>query len=114
MAKAKSKANFHGIEVFEILENGNLLNAIYTNTNNYHSIENEIARKNSTLNNGIIGTYNTRYIERIGNKVIKCTLEITPNDGVYIFEWKLKGKLIWTGIGLMAGSNHIAVSYVNV
>ncbi|MEO6520183.1 MAG: hypothetical protein ABIN91_00770 [Mucilaginibacter sp.] len=58
---------FHGIQVYEILENGNLLNAIYTNTGllkknslspgNHYCIDSEIARKKMNDNKGVDGDY---------------------------------------------------------
>ena len=106
-------ATFHGIQVYEILENGNLLNAIYTNTANY-VVENEIAKKISPLNTGITGSYNARYIETGQSAVTECILKITARGEAYDFEWtRMDTSPLWKGIGLMAGSNHIAVSYID-
>lgn len=107
----------HGIQVFEILENGNLLNGIYTNNmlgnaNNGFAIDNEIARKKIYDNHYLSGNYDTRFIEHNNKAVIHYDLTITPHEGVYVFEWHDKnGALIWEGIGLKAGNNHVAVSY---
>jgi hypothetical protein len=119
---------FHGIQVYEILENGNLLNAIYTNTglvdpkNTSYDIDSEIARKKKGNNsNGVEGYYDCRYIESYDNSVTKCDLEIrkhiseynSKHNGIYIFTWKkLDNTILWTGIGLMVGTTHISVSYI--
>lgn len=111
-------AAFHGIQVYEILDNGNLLHAIYTNTglanNTGYGIDSEIARKINYDNNGVEGQYNCRYIETINSSssVTSCILEINKVNGVYKFFWSQRGKLIWEGLGLMAGTTHISVSYV--
>jgi len=104
-------AKFHGIQIYEILENGNLLNAIYTNTGNNYDIDNEIATKTKSLNNGIVGTYDVRYIESGNPSVTDCILEISKKGQAYEFVWEKNGTPIWKGIGLMAGSNYVAVSY---
>lgn len=112
-------AVFHGIQVYEILDNGNLLQAVYTNnglanTTGY-GIDSEIARKITYDNNGVEGSYNCRYIETINSSssVTSCVLEIKKVNGVYEFFWRQGSKLIWEGLGLMAGTSHISVSYVN-
>lgn len=112
-------ATFHGIEVYEILENGNVLNAIYTNTgllsSGQYAIDNEIARKVTFDNSGVFGTYNARYIETVPNPnvVTHCVLEITRRNEVFEFTWSTGSGIIWLGIGLRVGNNHIAVSYTN-
>jgi hypothetical protein len=116
--KIKYMAAFNGIQVYEILENGNLLNGIYTNTKlllkngkDYH-IDSEIARKQLTDNKGVDGVYDCRYIESNNDSVTHCELEISKHNDVYEFKWRDQNKnLIWTGLGLMAGTTHIAVSY---
>jgi hypothetical protein len=109
---------FHGIIVYEILEDGNLLNAIYTNTglldptlNQYH-IDNEIARRTPFNDEPIGGIYRCRYIEHKNSKVTEGELRIKPRDEVYECEWWCKGQQDWVGIGLRAGKRHLAVSYV--
>ena len=124
---------FHGIQVYEILENGNLLNAVYTNTRlllkngiDYY-IDSEIARKvkkasydNKELewlydNNGVEGLYYCRYIEANNPSVEHCYLEISKRNGVYEFTWIDQNKNPrWKGLGLMSGTSHIAVSYIGV
>jgi hypothetical protein len=123
-------AEFNGIQVYEILENGNLLNAIYTNTglvdpkNTSYDIDNVIARKKDGNNTyGIEGLYDCRYVESYNNSVTNCDLVISrhiskynkKHNGIYIFTWKKPhpdNTILWTGIGLMAGTTHISVSYV--
>lgn len=108
-------ANFYGIIVYEINQNGNLLNGIYTNnrnhTGNHYHIDNEIARKIPNDQQGLEGTYECRYIENGNPNVINGTLTITRQEEVYEFWWTESGNLIWVGLGLMAGDAHIAVSY---
>ena len=41
-----------------------------------------------------------------------CDLEITKNKEVYVFIWKQGNKPLWEGLGLMTGTTHISVSYV--
>jgi len=111
-------ATFHGIQVYEILEDGNLLNGVYTNTGllrmgNY-DVDNEIARKKVYDDKGIDGQYDCRYIETNNKSVENCELQITKRQGGYDFIWRKKGKTIYSGIGLMSGNNHIAVSYIKV
>ncbi|MDR3695609.1 hypothetical protein [Mucilaginibacter sp.] len=123
-------AIFHGIQVYEILENGNLLNGIYTNMglvdtkNTSYDIDSEIARKKKGNNsNGVEGIYDCRYIESYDNSITNCDLVISKhlsiynskNNGIYLFTWnKLDepNKILWTGIGLMSGTTHISVSYI--
>ncbi|WP_295795648.1 hypothetical protein [Mucilaginibacter sp.] len=111
---------FNGIQVYEILENGNLLNGIYTNTKlqlkngiDYH-IDIEIARKQHTDNEGVKGDYNCRYIESNNALVTDCKLKILKHNGVYEFTWSDENGAFWKGLGLMAGTTHIAVSYDGV
>lgn len=109
---------FHGIIIYEILENGNLLNAVYTNTGlkdkktGEFPIDNEIARRIPNTTDGLGGSYTCRYIEHISSKVTHCDLIITKTNEVYEFSWVINGKPVWSGIGLMAGDRHIAVSYI--
>lgn len=109
-------AVFHGIQVYAILENGNLLNAIYTNTglfsNNNYDVDNEIARKKTFDNKGIEGLYDCRFIETNSPSVGNCDLEITKDKEVYVFIWKKGNKTLWKGLGLMTSTTHISVSYV--
>ncbi|MET3980415.1 hypothetical protein ABIB62_003016 [Mucilaginibacter sp. UYP25] len=111
---------FHGIIIYEILENGNLLNGIYTNnglletTINEYCVDTEIARK-KRCDKGLNGVYKCKYTETDVKtditSVEQCDLEIINYNGVYKFVWSQNGKQIWTGLGLMAGNRHIAVSY---
>ena len=107
----------HGIQVYEILENGNLLNGIYTNTGllDTNQIDNEIARKRQYDNNGVKGHYDCTYTESWDSSVTHCELVISKNNGIYLFTWNElnePNKILWTGIGLMSGTSHISVSYI--
>lgn len=116
----------HGIQVYEILENGNLLNGIYTNTDLLHDvinpinkkkekhyyIDSEIARKITYDNEGVKGIYECRYIETNNKLVTNCKLEISKHNEVFEFRWSQGDELIWEGLGLMAGTMHISVSYI--
>lgn len=109
---------FHGIIMYEILENGNLLNGIYTNTHSSPPfvIDSEILSKENFDNSGVLGEYKGRYIETNPDPsiVTHCTVTITRRGAAYIFVWTNEmGERIWEGIGLRADSNHIAVSYIN-
>lgn len=113
-------ATFHGLVVYEILENGNLLNGVYTNNKGTHplppyDIDNEIARKEVYDDKGVEGVYISRYIETIPDPrlVTHCTLKITKYNEVYEFEWIDKGVAFYKGIGMKVANNHIAVSYTN-
>ncbi|WP_121811020.1 hypothetical protein [Mucilaginibacter kameinonensis] len=107
----------YGIEVFEILDNGNLLNAVYTNTGlfngNVYSIDNEIAVKIYPDSTGIEGQYDCRFIEKNNASVCHCILTITKQGAAFKFVWESDTEL-FEGIGLVAGKNHIAVSYVEI
>ena len=114
----------HGIEIYEILDSGNILNGIYTNTGsrtpNDYQIDNEIARKDIqdlSYNNGRIdGTYlHNRYIALSDPQIVThCILTVTRHGEAFDFEWVDLNKAtntLWKGIGLMVGNNHVAVSY---
>lgn len=106
-------ATFHGIQIYEILDNGNLLHAVYTNTGLLKGeIDSEIARKVKYDNKGVHGDYVCRYIETNNSSVIDCILNIKVNDGIYDFTWRVNKQVKWKGIGLING-NHISVSYVH-
>ena len=108
---------FHGIIVYEILENGNLLNGIYTNqglsdpTTSLYHLDNEIARRTPFGDDPISGTYRCRYIEQGEPEVTECELIITRRDEVYECKWRRGRRIDWVGIGLRAGERHLAVSY---
>ncbi|MEN0056444.1 MAG: hypothetical protein AAGC65_22380 [Mucilaginibacter sp.] len=114
---------FHGIQVYEILENGNLLNAMYTNTglskNGNYAIDNEIVQKKVTDNKGVEGDYCCKFFETVDSSHYAVThyeLSIKKCKGVYEFTWQNQTTKItkWKGLGLMAGTTHIAVSYIEV
>jgi hypothetical protein len=126
--QSKIKNMPHGIAVYEVLENGNLLNGIYANTDGlpkiHYDIDNEIARKDpkdplSLYNTGVQGLYKCRYIETVPThgvaplSVTPCSLTITPCNEVYEFVWSDTGGPFFKGIGFKVGNNHIAVSYTN-
>jgi hypothetical protein len=107
-----------GIVVYEIIDNGRILNGIFTN-NNYQNdprqfdITNEIAVKNI---DGIAGNYSGTYTIEHDNTKATHRLEISRSventNSVYIFIWRDNSdNVICRGIGLNAGNNHIAVSY---
>src|SRR5690349_20482229 len=109
-------AQFHGVIVYEIIENGMMLNGIYTNTHNHPAsvVDNEILVKFSKKQ-GVAGVYKCRYIETLPNadEVMHHKVTVTRKGVLYFFAWQDKnGKKIWEGIGLPAGDRHIAVSYV--
>lgn len=112
-------SDFHGIQIYEILNNGSLLNAIYTNTglsnSGVYAIDNEIARKKpDDETEGLEGVYDCRFIETGERFVTSCDLEIRKRNEVYEFTWRKKSTILFSGIGLMAGTTHIGVSYTNV
>ncbi|NHA02894.1 hypothetical protein G7092_03770 [Mucilaginibacter sp. HC2] len=112
-------ALFHGIMVYEIIDNGNvlILNGMYSTSADF-KISNEIAKREITNNHekDIVGNYKARYIETLGEpkKAIYCTLEITQkkDQEAYEFKWKIGKDLIHKGIGIKINSNRIAVSYI--
>jgi len=113
-------SSFHGIIVFEILDNGNvlILNGIYATSDDF-KISNEIAKREIIEGDkkDIVGNYESRYIETLGepDKAINCLLKIdkTPGKEVYEFEWTNNEELHQIGIGIKINSNRIAVSYIN-
>lgn len=108
---------FHGIIVYEIIDNGEMLilNGIYTTTDDFE-ISNEIAKKTpGNDKEDIVGDYKSRYIETVGEpkKVINCNLKITKNIEAYKFEWTNDEGLHQIGIGIKINSKQVAVSYIN-
>ncbi|MGF7075332.1 hypothetical protein [Mucilaginibacter sp. 3215] len=110
-------ATMYGIQVYEILDNGDLLNAIYTNSRQLYmdkyAIDTEIATKVVPDGKGIEGQYNCRFIEWANPELEFCSLTITKKGSAYKFEWSSKSA-VFEGIGLMTGKNHIAVSYIQI
>jgi hypothetical protein len=110
-------ATNYGLEVFEILDNGDLLNAIYTDSSFIYEkgyiICNEIASKIKPDGKGIEGQYNCKFIEMSVAPVQHCTLTITKKGFAYKFEWNSDQRQ-FEGIGLMVGTNRIAVSYIEL
>jgi len=105
-------ATFHGLHIYEILENGNLLTGVFINTTKYSDIDSEIARKKDYDDKGVGGKYECRYINTSDpDTVTHCTLEITKHNEVYEFVWTENGTIVYEGIGMKVGNNHIAVSY---
>jgi len=107
----------HGIQVYEILDNGRVLNGIYTNSGlidiNGYQIDNEIATKTDTDKKGIEGDYKCRFIEKDNSSVKTCNLSIAKKGYAYEFKWKVDD-VGFEGIGLMVGKDHIAISFVEV
>jgi hypothetical protein len=119
----KYMAAFHGIQVYEILDNGNQLNGVYTNTelslkNGGYIVDSEFARKKPHCSNGLEGVYDCKFIETDVDtdevSATLCELKIVYQKGIYEFTWSKGNKPIYNGLGLMSGTTHIAVSYVKV
>lgn len=117
-----AKNTFHGIITYEILENGNILNGIYTNTddtvNETFFIDNEIAQRTVTTENttpgDIGGDYECRFIESSNKKKsTDCKLTIKKHGAVYKFDWQIGDKHIFNGIGIKIAGERIAVSYID-
>lgn len=115
-------STFHGLQIYEILENGNLLIGPFINTPKLsrpqplYDIDNEIARKKEYDDAGVEGQYTCRYIQTTPspNTVIHCDLKITKHREVYEFEWSTpKDGIFFKGIGMKVGHSHVAVSYTN-
>lgn len=108
-------AVFSGIQVYEILDNGNRLEGIYTNREilgHIYNTDTEIAIKKTPDNKGVEGIYDCTYNESYNNSVTKCDLVISKRNSVYVFTWRdNQNNPIWEGLGLMSGTTHISVSY---
>jgi|GEM_PF-1830161 len=117
---------FHGVIVYEIIKNGEfiILNGIYTNNGDggrldkKFEINNEIAKRKISNTDGcdfLLGSYNLRYID---NEMVEGKLEITFENEAYRLMWKISiNKVLhekFIGIGLQAGHDRLAVSYVKV
>jgi len=108
----------HGIQVYEILEKGNVLNGICTRTDgnpkSHYGIDNEIAIKQTPDDRGVEGKYNCRFMQSSGDpKIIDCTVEINFVGSVYECRWYDDNKVHFTGIGLMMDNKYLAVSYID-
>lgn len=107
---------FHGIAVFEIIENGNILSGCYTNTvlnhTKWYDILSELSKKKTFDNKGVEGLYECTYVDWRSTVVFKCALEIVNLNGVYEFKWKSGTNVEFEGIGMKVGNNHITVSYI--
>ncbi len=108
---------FHGVIVYEIVDNGNILKGIYTNTHlGYsHQIMNEVVKSTSVEGDCLLGTYSCSFMEK-RQKTLRGELEIQKKNEVYELLWKIEGRdksLLDTfkGVGLKAGNGHLAVSY---
>ena len=117
-------STFHGLIIYEITDNGNLLTGRYTNTGDGsqtrppYDIDSEIARKDPKdpyYNKGIEGAYTSRYTQTYPdpNIVTPCTLDITKYGEVYEFVWSDSIGPFFKGIGMKVDDNHIVVSYSN-
>lgn len=114
-------ATFHGLQIYEILENGNLLIGPFINTPKDlsaqppYEIDSEIARKRVFDDKGVGGVYECRYIETTPGPLVvtHCTLEITKQNEVYEFVWSENNIPIFKGISMKVGNDHIAVTYSN-
>ena len=103
---------YHGIAVYEIIDNGRMLSGISTNNTItlITTIRSDIAiKQHGDPLDTIAGKYDTHVMDIENNKevVVPCGLVITLVGSVYHFVWEDK----WKGIGIKAGNNHIAVSY---
>ena len=112
----------YGLEIYEILDNGNLLHGVCTNMlknrkeKQPYEIDTEIVRKKKHDKKGLDGEYRARFTETTPNpkKVTPCDLKIKKVREVYEFEWSTpKDGVFFKGIGMMVGQSHIAVSYTN-
>ncbi len=112
----------HGLIIYEISDNGNLLTGRCTATKKTtgrpsYEIDSEIAQKQKPDNDGVKGIYDSRYIETTPDpeRVTPCTLEIKEkNKGIYEFVWRDdKGGSFFEGIGMDVDDRHIAVSCTN-
>lgn len=103
-----------GIIIYNI-ECNNCLNGVYTNELASGIIFNEIAIKKDQLSSSSIeGEYNCAYFEN-SNQLENVTLTIASNkSGIYEFQWRLKGKIIFEGIGYRMKQNQIIVHYKSV
>lgn len=110
-------AKFHGVQIFEILDNGNLLSGVYTNSGAIvgaaFTFGNEIMRKAKRDDKGPEGSYEGRYLETDEKNLtaVPCTLEIIRRGSAYKLIWRSENKIIFNGIGLLVGDQHLAISY---
>jgi hypothetical protein len=105
---------FHSIIVYEIINNGDILNGIFTaNDKPKYLIYNEIATKISGIANRPIGKYNLRFTDI--NGVSEGEMEITYSNGVYEFlQVVYDGTTVickFRGLGFKSGNNHLSFSY---
>ena len=99
---------FWGIVIYDILEDGCLLNGIWTNTSNKDKISNEIARK--IKSEGKYDTYTVCWIEP-NDEVNEGKLIIDKSDSLYYtLTWRYKDKSEYTGKGFRM-NNKLVVTY---
>jgi hypothetical protein len=114
-------ATFHGLIIYEVSDNGNLLTGRYINTPKDsraqppYDIDSEIARKQVPDNIGVEGIYDSRYIQTTPDPriVTPCILVVTKHNEVYEFVWSDENGPFFKGIGMEVDDRHIAVSYSN-
>ena len=102
--------NYHGIAVYEIIDNGKMLSGICVNNDSNPAI---IGSDIAIWKSGDIETKETYELCTMYEKnknLVNCTLVVTKKNNIYEFIWDD----YWKGIGLKAGNNRIAVSYSHI
>jgi len=106
------KYAYHGIAVYEIIDNGRILSGISANNSLSPTlILSDIAIKQGGQSlDTLSGKYDACVMDVENNKevVVRCELTITLRpDNTYNFVWRDR----WEGIGFKSGNNHVSVSY---
>jgi hypothetical protein len=121
----KSEKKFWGVVVYEIVDS--CLNGLWTNNDPQKGgvLMNEIARKidesggniigdyerkNDKKREEIIGDYHVSWIEP-NEEPTTGKLKITPKGIDYNFEWRVKGEVIFKGIGMLVGLKQLVAFY---
>jgi len=114
-----------GIVVYEIIDNGKLLNGIYTNNGGYALIKNqrldvinEIAIWKDVPNeNPLTETYELSINN--GDVILNGIMEIEARGAVYFLRQSIKNKAnilspTFEGFGFKSGNNHMSFTYWEV